>query len=60
MRNKKAPRVPLPFPHDFDPHDGPCLLCGGELDTGWECTECGADHYHGALLVIDTQGQAKQ
>lgn len=24
--------------------DGPCLMCGGELDTGWECNECGADN----------------
>lgn len=24
--------------------NGKCLTCGGELDTGWECTECGADN----------------
>ena len=25
--------------------DGPCLFCGKDaLDTGWECTECGADN----------------
>ena len=25
-------------------HEEPvCLLCGGPVDTGWECTECGFD-----------------
>ena len=23
--------------------DEKCLLCGGELDTGWECNKCGWD-----------------
>ena len=46
-----APKVPIPLPDDFDVDDGPCLLCGGELDTGWECTECGADHHDGAQLI---------
>lgn len=29
---------------DLDPVDGPCLKCGGELDTGWECNVCGYDN----------------
>jgi len=24
--------------------DGPCMICNGELDTGWECTVCGTDN----------------
>lgn len=28
----------------LDPDGGICLVCGeNALDTGWECTECGAD-----------------
>jgi hypothetical protein len=23
--------------------DEKCLVCGGELDTGWECNDCGWD-----------------
>lgn len=47
-----APKVPMPFPLDFDIEDGACLLCGGELDTGWECNTCGADHYNGVRLLM--------
>jgi len=25
--------------------DVPCVKCGGALDTGLECTECGFDNY---------------
>lgn len=25
--------------------DAPCEKCGGALDTGLECTECGHDNY---------------
>lgn len=25
--------------------DVPCVKCGGALDTGLECTECGHDNY---------------
>lgn len=25
--------------------DAPCVKCGGALDTGLECTECGLDNY---------------
>lgn len=25
--------------------DVPCVKCGGALDTGLECTECGYDNY---------------
>ena len=27
----------------IDSDDEKCTACGGELDTGWECTECGHD-----------------
>ena len=46
------PKVPVPFPPDFDPDESRCLVCGDELDTGWECTGCGADHYFGVKLII--------
>ena len=49
------PKVPLPFPTSFDLDDGPCLVCGGELDTGWECNTCGADHYPGVRLLIEKE-----
>lgn len=51
--DKRKPKVPNPFPLDFDTKDGPCLVCGGELDTGWECTDCGADHRDGVRLIED-------
>lgn len=46
-----SPKVPSPFPYDFDVEDGVCLVCGGALDTRWECNDCGADHYHGVMLI---------
>lgn len=49
----------MPFPLDYDVHDGPCLCCGGALDTGWECTNCGADHLPGVrLLISEPEGRA--
>ena len=48
---KPPPQVPMPFPLDFDVDDGVCLVCGGELDTGWECVDCGADHRPGVQLL---------
>lgn len=51
------PAVPKPFPVDFYVDDGPCLCCGGELDTGSECNDCGADHYDGVRLITWTQDQ---
>lgn len=59
MRIRETPpKVPLPFPADFDVDDGPCLVCGGELDTGWECNTCGADHYAGVrLLISEAEGK---
>lgn len=48
----EAPKPPIPFPPDFDVNDGLCLCCGGELDTGWECNDCAADHHHGVKLLI--------
>lgn len=47
------PQVPDVFPHDFDIDDGDCILCGGGLDTGWECNDCGADHYPGVKLLME-------
>ena len=51
---QKPPKVPNPFPADFDVDEGPCLVCGGQLDTGWECNDCGADHINGVRLIIST------
>ena len=45
------PQVPMPFPADFDADEGRCLICDGPLDTGWECNDCGADHYAGVKLL---------
>ena len=36
-------------PPGFDINDGVCVVCGGQLDTGWECNDCGADHMKAAL-----------
>ena len=33
------------LPPSFDTRSSFCVLCGGALDTGWECTRCGADHF---------------
>lgn len=41
------PRSDAPKRRD-EPGDGddvPCVKCGGVLDTGLECTECGHDNY---------------
>lgn len=54
-RSELPPKVPMPFPADFDVDDGDCLVCGGDLDTGWECNDCGADHYDGVRLLILAQ-----
>tara|TARA_R110000764_G_scaffold203005_1_gene288260 strand:+ start:510 stop:944 length:435 start_codon:yes stop_codon:yes gene_type:complete len=51
--------VPIPFPADFDTEEGECLACGGSLDTGWECNDCGADHYQGVKLLSDTRNQTQ-
>lgn len=35
-----------------------CPSCGGELDTGYECTKCGRDwqsYVHDAALRIETE-----
>ncbi len=33
------------LPPTFDMRHSPCVLCGGMLDVGWECTRCNADHF---------------
>lgn len=33
------------LPPNFDTRMSPCVLCGGDLDVGWECNRCGADHF---------------
>jgi len=45
-------QIPNPFPLDFDIEEGPCLVCKSELDAGWICTNCGADHFQGVMLLI--------
>ncbi|TGN62212.1 hypothetical protein E4L95_07495 [Paracoccus liaowanqingii] len=47
-----VPKELVPFPLDFDLDEGPCLVCGGQLDLEWRCTECGADHFEGVMLII--------
>jgi len=60
-RKRQTPKpMPSPFPADFDVEDGDCLCCGGQLDTGWECNDCGADHRPGVKLLIDKQREARQ
>lgn len=45
MKNKTvADEVWGEQPSQDDEH---CLRCGSaNLDTGWECTECGFDNFH--------------
>ena len=31
-----------------------CPTCGGELDTGWECNDCGRDWRPWATLNLNT------
>ncbi len=31
--------------------DDRCPECGGELDTGWECNDCGFDAYPEAMRI---------
>lgn len=45
-------KIPDPFPLDFDIEEDPCLVCDGELDSGWICMNCGADHFEGVMLLI--------
>lgn len=33
------------LPPAFGTRISPCVLCGGDLDVGWECNRCGADHF---------------
>jgi hypothetical protein len=33
------------LPVGFDPQYSNCTMCGGTLQTGWECGRCGADHW---------------
>jgi len=54
------PNVPSPFLATFDADDGSCLCCGGSLDTGWACNDCGADHFLGVQLLLDTTQAARQ
>ena len=41
------PRSDAPKPRDKpgEGDDVPCVKCGGALDTGLECTECGHDNH---------------
>lgn len=45
------PRSDAPKRRD-EPGEGddvPCVKCGGALDTGLECTECGHDNYEAVV-----------
>ena len=35
-----------------------CPECGGHLDTGWECNDCGYDAMHLAYTEIDKAREA--
>ena len=40
-----------------------CPSCGGDLDTGYECTKCGRDwqsYVHDAALRIETDTELEQ
>lgn len=43
MHDRCEPVQPHSEPGKGD--DVPCVKCGGALDTGLECTECGHDNY---------------
>lgn len=40
------------LPANFDVDEGPCVVCGGQLDTGWECNDCGADHFPAVHILL--------
>jgi hypothetical protein len=40
------------LPKDYDVDEGSCVKCGGQLDTGWECNDCGADHMFAVHRLI--------
>ncbi len=50
--NQPLQDVVVVVPPDFDTEDGPCVICGGELDTGWECNDCGADHRPAVMMLL--------
>lgn len=57
-RRPEPPRrdgVRVMLPPDFDVDDGACVLCGGELDTGWECNSCGADHFPAVKAIMSKE-----
>ena len=45
--------VPVVVPDNFDIDDGDCVICGGSLDTGWECNDCGADHMPAVKAILN-------
>ncbi len=64
-RTRNAHIVLTEFPPGFDPDADPdeqvCSECGGQLDTGWECNDCGLDFGHLMSLHINgTEDQRPQ
>lgn len=52
IRDERQKPIPVIVPPDFDVNEGPCVMCGGSLDTGWECNDCGADHFHAVQALL--------
>jgi len=48
------------LPPDFDTKSTGCVLCGGTLDTGWECNRCGADHFPAVRRLIKQKVKSLQ
>lgn len=43
------------LPKKFDPQTSNCTVCGGTLQTGWECGRCGADHWPAVERMLKRQ-----
>lgn len=44
---------PVGFDPDCDADEQVCSECNGQLDTGWECIDCGLDFGNLMMLYIN-------
>lgn len=52
IRDEREKPLIVAVPANFDIDEGQCIRCGGQLDTGWECNDCGADHYPAVQALL--------
>lgn len=46
------------LPAAFDTEESNCVMCGGTLGTGWECSRCGADHFPAVKRMLKKEAEA--